>query len=172
MKTKILSLSILLMTIMTFGQEIKKPTEGKSLVYFVRYSGTGSLINFKYFDGEKYLGKAKGANYFIYECEPGDHLFWAASENRDFIKATLQANETYIIEVKPKMGAFKAAVRLNQVSPDNEKVLKKIKKVLLKRKPSVLKGKEKDMSFFIKNSMERYNKIKDEVKTLNTNWTF
>ncbi len=156
----------------SYCQEFIKPSEGKSLVYFVRHSGVGSLINFKYFDGEKYLGKINGANYFTYECEPGDHVFWAASENRDFLKGTLKANETYVIEVKPKMGAFKAAVRLHPVSPDNDRVLKRIKRILLKRKPIKLKRKDEDLSFFIKKGIERYQKIKSKVEIINTNWIF
>lgn len=155
-----------------YGQEYEKPTEGKSLVYFVRSSGTGALINFKYFDGDKYLGKMNGINYFVYECEPGQHIFWVAAENRDYVTADLKPNATYIVEVRPTMGAFKAAVQLHPVSPDDAKKMKKINKILAKNTPSELKGQEDDMAFFIKNGMERYEKIKSEVQALNQDWTF
>lgn len=168
----ILSLLVFIVATFAFGQSFKKPSEGKSLVYFVRFSGTGALINFKYFDGEKYLGKMNGVNYFIYECDPGEHVFWAAAENRDYIKGELRANSTYIIEVRPTMGAFKAAVRLHPISPDNEKALKKVNKILEKRSVSYLKGQEDDLSFFIKTGLERYNKIKNDVKIINSKWTF
>ena len=155
-----------------YGQEYKKPAEGKSLVYFVRPSATGALINFKYFDGEKYLGKMNGINYFIYECDPGQHIFWVAAENRDFVTADLKPNATYIVEVRPTMGAFKAAVQLHQLSPQDTKKLKTINKVLEKNNPSELKGQEEDMAFFIKNGLERYEKIKNEVQAMNQDWIF
>ena len=155
-----------------FGQEFKKPSEGKSLVYFVRSSGTGALINFKYFDGEKYLGKMNGIHYFTYECDPGNHIFWAAAENRDFISGELKPNETYVIEVRPTMGAVKAAVRLHQISPDDEKSLKKAYKVMAKKPATELKGLDEDMAFFIKNGMERFEKTQSESKKIESDWTF
>lgn len=155
-----------------YTQELRKPADGKSLVYFVRSSGMGALINFKYFDGEKYLGKMNGVNYFIYECDPGEHIFWTAAENRDFIKGNLEANSTYVIEVKPTIGAFKSAVRLHQIAPDNEKALKKVKTILAKKTPAQLKGQDEEMEFFIKNGMDRYEKIRSKVNNINSNWAF
>lgn len=155
-----------------YGQEYQKPAEGKSLIYFVRSSGTGALINFKYFDGEKYLGKMNGVYYFVYECDPGKHIFWVASENRDFLTADLKPNATYIVEVRPTMGALKAAVRLHPVSPDDTKKLKQVNKLLTKKEPTTLKAQDEDMAFFIENGMERYEKIKDEVEAMNPDWTF
>ena len=156
----------------SYGQQFKKPSEGKSLVYFVRSSGTGALINFKYFDGEKYLGKSSGVNYFTYECDPGNHIFWAAAENRDFISGELKPNSTYIIEVRPTMGAVKAAVRLHQVDPKDEKAMKKVSKLIAKKEPKSLNTIEENMDFFIKNGMERYEKIRSEVQKIDSGWTF
>ena len=153
----------------TLSQNYEKPSEGKSLVYFVRFSGTGALINFKYFDGDKYLGKMSGVNYFTYECEPGEHTFWVAAENRDFVRGELKPNSTYIMEVRPTMGAFKAAARLHQVAPNDEK---KVNKILAKRPESKLKGQEESLAFFIENGLKRLEKIGNEVKTINSNWTF
>lgn len=167
-----LLLLLALMVPHAYGQEFKKPSPGKSLVYFVRISGTGALINFKYFDGDKYLGKMNGVNYFTYECDPGKHIFWVAAENRDFLNADLKPDATYIVEVQPTMGAFKAAVQLHAVSPGDPKKLKKVNKILAKHEPSELKGGEEDMAFFIKNGLERYEKIKNEVPAINQEWTF
>lgn len=156
----------------SYAQEYDKPAQGKSLIYFVRHSGVGALINFKYFDGEKYLGKINGVNYFKYECDPGEHIFWAAGENRDFLKGVLLADQTYIIEVKPVMGAIKAGVKLFQVSPTDEKTMKKVNKVLQKRSASKLKGQEEDHEFFIKNGMEKLERKAGEVKEIDSNLTF
>ena len=49
-------LLLLLFSYFGFSQVIESPKEGKVLVYFTRYDATGFLINFKYFDGDKYLG--------------------------------------------------------------------------------------------------------------------
>lgn len=154
------------------GQDFSKPSEGKSLVYFVRLPGTGALINFKYFDGDTYLGKMNGSNYFLYERDPGPHVFWVAAENRDFITGDLQPNSTYVVAVQATMGAFKSAVRLFPVSPEDEKYLVKVKKIMDKKEPTELEGQEEDMTFFIKNGLKRYDKIQDNVATIDTNWTF
>ena len=173
---KITTLFLLLVSIgslsSAFGQEFEKPAEGKSLVYFVRLSGMGALINFKYFDGDKYLGKINGSNYFIYECDPGEHIFWVAAENRDFIKGELKPNSTYVIEVRPTVGAFTSAVRLHPVAPDDEKALKRVKKMLSKKSPKELNGQDEDMDFFIKNGMDRYKKIESKVEVINSGYTF
>lgn len=173
MRIKLILVTLALFTVTTsWSQELKKPAAGKSLVYFIRSSGTGALINFKYFDGEKYLGKINGRSYFTYECEPGEHVFWVAAENRDYLVGNLEANKTYIIEVRPTMGAFKSAVRLHQVSPDDHKKLKKLFKTLLERPEAILLGQEEDMAFFIKTGMERYERIKKKVKVINQDWVF
>ena len=172
MKKTILFIVSFLVVTGVYCQEFQQPSEGKSLVYFVRFSGTGAVINFKYFDGEKYLGKMNGVHYFTYECDPGNHIFWAAAENRDYVTGDLKPDATYILEVRPTMGAFKAAVRLHPVAPDNEKALKKVRKILSKKEPVTLKGKEDDMSFFIENGIKRFEKIKNDVKVIDSNWTF
>ena len=173
MKTKVLHfLFITCLAYTASAQEFKQPSEGKSLVYFVRFAGTGAAINFKYFDGEQYLGKRNGVNYFTYECDPGEHIFWAASENRDFIKGDLKPNATYVVEVRPTMGGLKAAVRLHPVDPGNEKKKKKVKKIMAKKEAITLKGQDEDMTFFIENGMKRYEKVKNDVKIIDPSWTF
>lgn len=169
-------ISLLIILLFTFSfatsQEYEKPSEGKSLVYFVRTSGAGALINFKFFDGEKFLGKMSGANYFIYECDPGNHLFWTSVENRDFIQGELKANATYIFEARPQAGAFTTRVKLIQVSTDNFRALKRVKRVLSKKTKYQLKNHDSNLSFFIKDGMIRYENIKHKIKTINPNQTF
>jgi len=147
-----------------FGQELKSPSVGKSLVYFARTSGTGALINFKYFDGDKYLGKFSGYNYMMYECDPGEHFFWVTAENRDFVNAELLADKTYIIQVVPRMGAIKASVKIFPVAADDEKRMKRVMKLIGKRDPKVLDvqktlAESDDLQFFIKNGLEKYERL-------------
>jgi hypothetical protein len=78
MKKYIMSMMTVIMACISMpsaAQELLKPSPGKALLYFVRFSGTGALINFKYFHDDHYLGKFSGINYFTYETEPGEHVF-------------------------------------------------------------------------------------------------
>ena len=155
----------------TQGQNLASPSEGKSLVYFVRSSGTGALVNFKYFDGEDYLGKFSGKNYIIHECEPGKHVFWVTSENRDFIEADLLPDKVYFVEVRPTMGAFKAAVKLFPLANDDSKGVKKLYKIIGKKDPIILDNMEVEaenerLEFYIENGMKKYQADKEKGKTL------
>ncbi|MFD2037686.1 hypothetical protein ACFSKL_23025 [Belliella marina] len=159
------------MTIKGYSQTLQTPSEGKSLVYFVRSNGTGALINFKFFDGEKYLGKFNGVKYFIYECDPGEHVFWASSENRSFVEAELESGKVYFMEVRPTPGAIKSAVKLVPISPDNEKGMKRINKFISKKAPYDLDSKDfsdeaEDLDFFIGNGMKKYNSDKEKDKNI------
>jgi hypothetical protein len=171
---KIIYLFILFISFFNFAQELRKPSEGKSMVYFSRYDSMGFLINFKYFDGEKYLGKFNYGKYLAYECDPGKHLFWAKSENVDFVEADLEAGKIYILDSEPQMGAFKAGVKL--IPFDNNPSKYKNEKSYLKKKTrlleSISKGKSYilseedlneqvlDLQELIKRIMEKYNKLK------------
>ncbi|TDE05919.1 hypothetical protein [Flavobacterium sandaracinum] len=160
----------------SFSQELIKPNQGKSLVYFTRVSATGFLINFKYFDGEKYLGKFNHGKYLVYECEPGTHLFWSKAENTDFLEAELEADKVYIIDSEPQMGAFKAGVKLMPFDNDSNNY-KNIKKYERKKEgilQAISGAKEyiiseddlaeakKDQEDLVKRSIEKYNKRKAE----------
>lgn len=160
----------------SYSQELKKPSEGKSIVYFTRISSLGFLINFKYFDGEKYLGKFNHGKFLAYECDPGKHLFWSKSENIDYLEAELEAGKIYIIDSEPQMGAFKAGVKLIPFDNDqnNYKNIKKYER----KKANVLEAisgakeytisdddlaeAEKDQEDLVKRSMEKYTKRKAE----------
>ena len=155
----------------SFAQNLATPAEGKSLVYFVRSSGTGALVNFKYFDGNTYLGKFSGLNYFILECEPGKHVFWVTSENRDFVEADLLPDKVYFIEVRPTVGAVKAAVKLFPVAADNQKGSAKLYKILAKKDPLALTEKdfseeEESLEFYIRNGMKKYEADKEKGKAI------
>lgn len=114
------------------AQTFAPPTEGKAVVYFIRASGLGSLVDFFYFDSAKYIGKFYGTKYMRYECNPGRHLFWAKAENRDFVEADLEAGRIYLLEPLPQMGAMKAGVTLQRIDMEDEKMKKKVMKILAK----------------------------------------
>ena len=167
----------LFFSLISFSQELRQPAEGKVMVYFTRTSSLGFLINFKFFDGEKYLGKFNYGKYLAYECEPGKHLFWVKAENFDFVEAELEANKIYIIDAEPQMGAFKSAVKLvpfdnNPASYKDDKKYQKKKKLLV---DSIIKIKEYtlseedfneekkyDLDDVIKKGIDKYNKKVEE----------
>ena len=97
-------------------QPFQKPNEGKCLVYIVK-SGAGALVNFRAYLDNKFLGVLTSDSYVLTECEPGDHLFWAVSENRDYIEANLLPNKVYVLNAEGQMGAFVAGVSLSQLDP-------------------------------------------------------
>ena len=120
MKNIVLTLSLLLLASFSFANEITSPSEGKAVVYINRTASLGILINFSYFDKDKFIGKFHGHGYIRYECEPGEHIFWAKSENSDFVTANLEAGKIYFIEAVPTMGGLKAHVRLKPLNPSQD----------------------------------------------------
>lgn len=180
MKTKLLLL-ILIFTIhsnLIEAQDFQKPSEGKSVVYFLRTSNLGAAINFKYFVGEEYLGKFAGKNYARLELEPGKHLLWAKSENLDFMEADLKADATYLIHVKPKMGGLKAAVRMEVVDTNDTKLFEKVKKLMSKKKPVKMNMKKAEkVTPKIKEYLIKYEKRKsgdgeDKIKVLSADMNY
>jgi hypothetical protein len=173
---KILCLIIIFISFSSVAQDLKPPNEGKAIVYFTRVSSVGFLINFKYFDGDQYLGKFNHGKYLAYECEPGKHLFWAKSENIDYLEAELEAGKIYIIDSEPQMGAFKAGVKLVPYDRDPSHY-KNQKKYEQKRKDIIeaitqqteyissgeaMEESQKDMEDLIRRGTEKYNKKKSE----------
>lgn len=141
------------------NQAIDKPTEGKSLVYFLR-SGAGPLLNFRIYDKEVFLGAINGGKYLVYECEPGQHVFWATSENRDFVEANLEANSVYVLNVEGQMGAFIASVNLKPLKPTEFRD-KKLLYQVVKNNDKVLYAKSNDdKSESIKKGLEKYDELK------------
>ena len=172
MKTFILT-TVFFFCILTLGysQEIAAPAEGKCVVYFVRVSSLGFAINFSYFDKDKFIGKFNGPKYMRYECEPGEHLFWAHSENFDFITAELEAGKIYFIEAMPQMGVIKAGVHLEPVDPKNSKRLTKIENLINKKSPetyteSELEAENKNLQDLIAKGLERYQKDLEKGKKI------
>ena len=146
-----------------FQEKLVPPSEGKSVIYFVRTTALGSLMNIRYFDSETYLGKFNGRSYLRYECEPGEHTFWIKAENVDVLKANLEANKIYMVETNATMGAFSAGARFSLIDFSDEKVLKRINKIFEKKEETTfveeeLKEGENDNRFVIERGLEKVKK--------------
>lgn len=129
----------------------------------------GFAINFSYFDSTQLIGKFNGPAYIRYTCEPGTHLFWARSENKDFVEADLEAGKIYFIEAVVNMGGLKAAVKLEPVDPKDEKTMQKVLKLLGKKTSESftaeeLKAEEEKMKDIIAKGLAKYNEEKQKGK--------
>ncbi|MCG2610219.1 DUF2846 domain-containing protein [Flavobacterium sp. SM15] len=145
--------------------EIKKPSEGKSLVYFTRSLSVAPLVNFRIYENDKFIGKISYGDYILYECDPGEHMFWATSENRDYVETNFEPNKVYVIDVQGRMGAFIASVNLEPLDPKNFKHKKNFHRALKKHKevvynPENVNSDEKAQN--IADGLARFKKLKDK----------
>jgi Fe-S-cluster formation regulator IscX/YfhJ len=117
------------------------------------------------------IGKFNGPAYIRYACKAGRHIFWARSENKNFVEADVEAGKIYFIEAIVNMGAIKAAVRLDPLDPDDQKRMKSVLKLIAKE-PSEsfsddeLRAQEKKMEAIITRGLEKYNADKQKGRTL------
>jgi len=131
----IISIIVFVGSLSAIGQGFKSPAEGKSVVYFARVTKYGKPTGFEFFHQDKYIGIFKGDQYMRYECEPGTQLFWASSENKEFITADLEAGKSYVIVVDVIMGAWKARVGLTPLDINDAETWGRVKKLIVKRAP-------------------------------------
>lgn len=167
-----------------FGQDLKqdlmKPAEGKSLVYFVRSNSVGLTLNFRIYDKDVFLKALEFKEYLVYECEPGEHVFWAASDNRDFVDADLEANKVYVIDIEGQMGMLVAGVSMVPFNPNDRgnrkdlyNIIKKESKVLFK---DLIADTKNNRSENIKLGLEKYKQLKEiksgKIEVLSKNMFF
>ena len=119
------------------AQGFKPPSTGKSVVYIVRVTDNGITTSFEYFHQDKYIGIFKGKNYMRYECNPGKNLFWASSENKEFITADLKEGGTYILIVDVYTGAIKYRVGLIPITEKDTDLFEQARKLINSRPPVV-----------------------------------
>jgi hypothetical protein len=119
-----------------FSQGFTPPADGNAVVYFVRVSSWGGATSFEYFHNEDFIGIFKGKNYMRYECPAGEHLFWASSEDKEFLRCDFRAGETYVVLINIEMGAWKARVGLEPLTADNED-FERVRELVSSKKPIV-----------------------------------
>ncbi|AYO57030.1 hypothetical protein CO230_02130 [Chryseobacterium sp. 6424] len=156
-------------------QAIEKPSEGKALVYVLK-TGAGPLVNFRIYDGDKFLGALSGFKYLVYECEPGKHIFWAASENRDFVEADLEPNSVYVLNAEGQMGAFIASVSLKPLNSNEFRDKRLFYQVVKGAKKQIYEPNSEDKSENIKKGMAKYDELKTsgsaKITVLDSSWKF
>jgi hypothetical protein len=158
-------LSIILIGAFTMGsslsaQGFQPPEEGKAVIYFVHIKKVGKI---EYFHQDKYIGRVFDKKTYIrYECDPGENLFWASAENKEFVTANLLDGGTYIVLGQSIMGAWSARVRLTPITESSELFIKA--QTLINDKPPVVvpESEIEQMNIklndreFIKNVFEHY----------------
>jgi hypothetical protein len=165
MKTKLL-LVILVLSFyggMVAGQGFKPPQEGKAVVYFARVSSYGFAVSFEFFHQDKYIGVFKGENFLRYECDPGEQLFWASSENKEFLTSELEPGGTYIVVVDVIIGFWKAHVGLTPISVNDTELFQRAKELINTKPPIVITDAQiekmnKKLSEFIPEMLDNYEK--------------
>ena len=170
MKTKIILCvqTLVLCSLLATGQGFKPPSGESAVVYFVRVSDYGFAVSFEFFHQDQYIGAFKGKNYLRYECEPGEQLFWASSENKEFITAELKTGGTYIVIVDVVMGFWKAHVGLSPISVADAEVFQRAKELIITKAPveitrAEIEKKTVKLADFIPEMLERYeNEWKQE----------
>lgn len=97
-----------------------RPAPGKALVVFVRSQVMGAAIKVKLYADGKFQGLVMAHTYLAYECEPGAHEFIAAAENAGFLRAQLEADRVYVVQVAIHMGALKARTHFETARKGSE----------------------------------------------------
>jgi hypothetical protein len=144
----------------------------------MRSNDLGGAINFRVYDNDLFLGALPSRAYFTYECDPGEHLFWAASENRDYVEANLEVDKTYVIDLRAKIGLVITAVGVEPYSPENKRHVKRVNKVIKKHINAnvvdATRTKEKEENII--KALAAYQKIKDDefskIKKLTADMNF
>ena len=142
--------------------EIAPPAPGPSVDDIVRTSIYGAALNFSYMDSATLIGRFPGPAYVRYECEPGHHLLWARSENRDYVEAELAPDKIYFILALVETGAIKAQVDLIPINPsrdtkDMARMMKLIERIRpMKFTDTELKADALDLAPAIDRGLETY----------------
>jgi hypothetical protein len=85
----------------------------KARVVFVRPSSGAFKVIFTIIDERGYfLGDSTASGRFSVFLDPGEHYFIVWTESTETVKATLAPGKTYYVEVRPKMGMWKARASL------------------------------------------------------------
>lgn len=167
MRTKffyMLALILLVSSSTIFAKGFQPPSPGKAVVYIARVTKWGKAVSFEYFHQDKYIGVFKGSNYIRYECDPGKNLFWASSENKEFITADLVEGGTYIVIVDIIMGAWKARVGLSPITANDVEVFERANELIKKKDPIItpaekIKKMNIKLESFITEKLLTYNEI-------------
>ena len=163
-KFQILLILCLLSTAGSYAQGFQPPAPGKAAVYFVRLAAAGFAIPFNFYHNDRYIGDFAGKNYLRYESDPGEQLFWASSENYEFLTAELKEGAVYIVVVDVEMGFAVARVGLSPITASG-KIYERAKKLVENKAPKVTPEEE-----LTEKNQLRAEYIQDKLKNYHEKW--
>ncbi|MBN1599454.1 MAG: hypothetical protein JW894_14260 [Bacteroidales bacterium] len=147
-----------------FSQGFIQPAEGNAVVYFVRVTAFGGMMPFEFFHDRQLIGRITGLAYLRYELPAGESLLWGSSENKEFLQCNLEAEETYLVLVNVKMGAWTSRLELEPIT-EKHKEFQRVKEHVNDKPPmqiteeSIAKSMEKlEERGFIDDVMKNYEK--------------
>lgn len=110
-------------TVYTRGQKnalnLSMPAPGKAKVVFVRPSQfLAHAMRFHVHDEDRLIGVLSSSTFFVYECDPGPHVFSSSMENMAILEADLLPDRIYYAKLSAGMGAWIARVNLYSLHPD------------------------------------------------------
>jgi len=151
-------------------------TKTEVIVYFVNLA-RGWKVDL--FHQDQYIGEVKSKEYIRYQCTSGNNLFWASTENKEFLTAELEGGCSYIVYVRPVKfsGFWKVHVELFPLSSDNKDYYPKAIKLIKSKKPLYISKEEitkmnSKLRSFITINLEKYEnewKGKRNFKNISSN---
>jgi hypothetical protein len=115
------------------------------------------------FHQDKYIGEVISKEYISYKCPSGKQLFWASTENKEFLTSDLNAGCSYVVLVKPVKwsGAWKVHVELLPLSNTDKENYPKALKLITSTPPNHFTQSEIDkmnlkLQSFIKINLSKY----------------
>lgn len=102
----------------TSALNLELPAPGKSKVVFVRLSQSlGDAITFSVHNGDGLIGVLPSSSYFVYECEPGAHVFSSSMEDMALLEANLLPDRIYYAKVSSQLGVWISRVNMYALYP-------------------------------------------------------
>jgi hypothetical protein len=93
-----------------------RPAAGKALVVFLRPEERAAAVQAVVYDGTQFVGVVSQSWAVAYDAEPGAHRFMVVSEAADFLDAELEPGRIYYVQVRPRMGAWRARFSFRPLS--------------------------------------------------------
>jgi hypothetical protein len=93
---------------------LPQPDAGKALVYVLRPTRLGFVIQTKVAVDGDWKGVNRGDTYFFFQLDPGDHAVCSVAENHSVLQLTVEAGKTYYLQQHIETGVMKAR---NEIAP-------------------------------------------------------
>ncbi|MHB8526333.1 MAG: DUF2846 domain-containing protein [Candidatus Acidiferrales bacterium] len=95
---------------------------GEAIVYVVRPTHYGALIQTKLAMDGQWMGINKANSYFVFLADPGPHNFCSESENASRLSLDLEAGKTYYLQQHIRLGINKARNKLSELDDTKGKM--------------------------------------------------